>query len=185
MVKTATVIGWHHRGFGLFWSWKIRRGGPGRPWVPKEVRALIRTMSRENPLWGAPNIHGELLKLGIDVGETSVSKFMIRRGKPRSPTWRTFLENHLKTMVSVFRWGNGSEDYTPERWKTYCETPSTRKRIANAFREATTRGYPLEDGVFSTHLESILGRRLTPNAVGRPRKHAALAESQFNTQQEL
>lgn len=69
--------------------------------MPKGVRELIRTMSRENPLWGAPDIHGELLKLGIDVGQTSVSKFMIRRRKPPSPTWRTFLENHLKTIVSV------------------------------------------------------------------------------------
>jgi putative transposase len=101
IARAATVIAWHRKGFGLFWSWKIRRGKPGRPSVPKEVRELIRMLSRENPLWGAPHIHGELLKLGIDVGETSVSKFMIRRRKPPSPTWRTFLENHLKTMVSV------------------------------------------------------------------------------------
>jgi hypothetical protein len=101
IVKTATVISWHRKGFGLFWTWKIRRGKPGRPSVPKEVRQLIRTLSRENPLWGAPHIHGELLKLGIDVGETSVSKFMLRRRKPRSPIWRTFLENHLRTIASV------------------------------------------------------------------------------------
>jgi transposase InsO family protein len=69
--------------------------------VPKEVRELIRMLSRENPLWGAPHIHGELLKLGIDVGETSVSKYMVRRRKPPSQTWRTFLDNHLKTLVSV------------------------------------------------------------------------------------
>jgi transposase InsO family protein len=58
-------------------------------------------MSRDNPLWGAPRIHGELLKLGIDIGETSVSKYMVRRRRPPSQTWRTFLENHVKTMVSV------------------------------------------------------------------------------------
>jgi len=69
--------------------------------VPKEVRQLIRTMSRENPLWGAPRIHGELLKLGIDIGETSVSRYLVRRHKPPSPTWRTFLDNHVKSMVSV------------------------------------------------------------------------------------
>jgi hypothetical protein len=69
--------------------------------VPKEVRELIRTLSRENPLWGAPRIHGELLKLGIDVGETSVGKYMVRPRKPPSQTWRTFLDNHLKTMVSA------------------------------------------------------------------------------------
>jgi putative transposase len=101
IIKAATVVGWHRQGFGLFWSWKIRRGRPGRPAVPKEIRELIRTMSRENPLWGAPHIHGELLKLGVDVGETSVSKYMVSHRKPPSQTWRTFLDNHLTTLVSV------------------------------------------------------------------------------------
>jgi len=67
--------------------------------VPKEVRQVIRMLSRENPLWGAPHIHGELLKLGINIGESSVSKYMVRHRKPPSQTWRTFLDNHLKTMV--------------------------------------------------------------------------------------
>ena len=74
IVKPETVIAWHRKGFRLFWTWKVRRGQRGRPAVSKEIRKLIRRMSRENPLWGAPRIHGELLKLGIDVGETSVSK---------------------------------------------------------------------------------------------------------------
>ena len=78
IMKAATVIGWQRKGFGLFWSSEIRRGKPGRPVVPKEVRQLIRMLSRENPLWGAPHIHGGLLKLGINVGETSVSKYMVR-----------------------------------------------------------------------------------------------------------
>jgi hypothetical protein len=69
--------------------------------VPKEVRQLIRTMSRENPLWGAPHIHGELLNLGIDIGETSVSKYLVRHHKPPFQTRRTFLDNHVKSMVSV------------------------------------------------------------------------------------
>jgi hypothetical protein len=69
--------------------------------VPKQIQELIRMLSRENPLWGAPHIHGELLKLGIDIGETSVSKYMVRRRRPPSQTWRMFLDNHLKTMVSV------------------------------------------------------------------------------------
>ena len=101
IMKASTVIGWHRKGFRLFWTWKIRRGKPGRPSVPKEVRELIRTMSRENPLWGAPRIHGELLKLGIEIGETSVSKYLVRSRKPPSQTWRTFLENHLQSLVSV------------------------------------------------------------------------------------
>src|SRR5262245_57882405 len=66
IVKPETVIGRHRQGFRLFWSWKVRRGQLGRPPVPKYLRELIRRMSRENPLWGAPRIHGELLKLGID-----------------------------------------------------------------------------------------------------------------------
>jgi putative transposase len=101
IMKASTVLGWHRKGFRLFWTWKIRRGKLGRPSVPKEVRELIRTMSRENPLWGAPRIHGELLKLGIEIGETSVSKYLVRTRKPPSQTWRTFLENHLQSLVSV------------------------------------------------------------------------------------
>jgi transposase InsO family protein len=101
IVKPETVIGWHRKGFRLYWTWKVRHGRPGRPPISKEVRKLIRTMSRENPLWGAPRIHGELLKLGIDIGETSVGKYIARTQKPPSQNWRTFLENHVKTMVSV------------------------------------------------------------------------------------
>lgn len=96
-----TVIGWHRKGFRLLWRWKSRQGRSGRPRVAAETRELIRRMSRENPLWGAPRIRGELLKLGIDVGETSVGKYMARGRKPPSQTWRTFLENHIKSMVSV------------------------------------------------------------------------------------
>jgi hypothetical protein len=101
LIKPAMVIGWHRKGFRLFWTWKIQRGKPSRPAVPADVRSLIRAMSRDNPLWGAPRIRGELLKLGIAVGETSVSKYMVRLRKPPSQTWRTFLDNHVKTMVSV------------------------------------------------------------------------------------
>jgi putative transposase len=101
IVKAATVITWHRKGFRLFWTWKVRHGRSGRPMVPREVRELIRIMSRGNPIWGAPRIHGELLKLGIDIGETSVSKYMVRRRRPPSQTWKTFLANHVKSMVSV------------------------------------------------------------------------------------
>src|SRR5262245_34274188 len=101
IVKPSAVIAWHRKSFRLVWTWKVRRGQPGRPAVPKDIRELIRKLSRENPLWGAPRIHGELLKLGIEVGETSVGKYMVRHRKPPSQTWRTFLENHIQTMVSV------------------------------------------------------------------------------------
>jgi putative transposase len=85
----------------MFWTWKVRRGKRGRPTVSREVRDLIRRMSRENAGWGAPRIHGELLKLGIDIGETSVSKYLVRARKPPSQTWRTFLDNHIQSLVSV------------------------------------------------------------------------------------
>ena len=101
IVKPETVVAWHRTGFRLFWTWKVRRGQPGRPVICREVRDLIRRMCRENPTWGAPRIHGELLKLGIDIGETSVSKYMVRSRKPPSQSWRTFLENHLQQLVSI------------------------------------------------------------------------------------
>ena len=74
IVKPETVIGWHRKGFRLFWTRKVRHCQPGRPPVSKEIRQLIRKMSRENPLWGAPRIHGELLKLGIEVSQTTVGR---------------------------------------------------------------------------------------------------------------
>jgi putative transposase len=101
IVKPETVLAWHRAGFRLFWTWKVRRSQPGRPVISREVRDLIRKMCRENPCWGAPRIHGELLRLGIDVGESSVSKYMVRSPKPPSQTWRTFLENHAKQLVSI------------------------------------------------------------------------------------
>jgi len=101
MVKPETVIGWHHQGFRWYWTWKVRHGRSGRPRVPKETRDLIRIMSRENPLWGAPRIHSELLKLGVRISQASVAKYMVRNPKPPSQTWRTFLTNHVSQLVSV------------------------------------------------------------------------------------
>src|SRR5246127_3599229 len=99
--KPETVIAWHRAGFRLFWTWKVRCGQPVRRVISPEVRALIRKMCRENPSWGAPRIHGELIKLGFNVGESSVSKYMVRSRKPPSQTWRTFLEIHAKQLVSI------------------------------------------------------------------------------------
>jgi putative transposase len=101
IVKPETVLAWHLKGFRLFWSWKVRHGQQGRPAISRQARDLIRRMCRENPTWGPPRIHGELLKLGIDIGEGSVSKYMLRGRKLPSQTWRTFLENHLYQIVSV------------------------------------------------------------------------------------
>jgi hypothetical protein len=100
IVKPETVIIWHRKGFRLYWAWKSKHC-PGRPEVSAEVRDLIRKMSMANPIWGAPRIHGELLKLGIDVSETTVAKHMDRHRKPPSQSWRAFLENHAKQLVSA------------------------------------------------------------------------------------
>src|SRR5215472_6747561 len=94
IVKPETVIAWHRQGFRLFWSWKSRHRQPGRPTLTKDTRELIRTISLVNPLWGAPRIHGELLKLGIDVSQATVAKCMVRTRKPPSQSWRAFLNNH-------------------------------------------------------------------------------------------
>ena len=101
IVRPETVVAWHRKGFRLLWTWKVRHGQLGRPVISREVRDLIRKMCRENPCWGAPRIHGELLKLGIDIGESSVSKYMVRNRKPPSQTWRTFLENYAQQLVSI------------------------------------------------------------------------------------
>src|SRR5206468_3098523 len=100
IVKPETVIRWHRAGFRLFWRWKARARG-GRPKVPLEIRQLIREMSLANPFWGAPRIHGELLKLGINVGQTSVAKYMARRRRPPAQGWRTFLLNHANGIASI------------------------------------------------------------------------------------
>jgi putative transposase len=101
IVKPETVIGWHRKGFRLYWRWKSRAGKCGRPGVRLETRELIRQMSKANPLWGAPRIHGELLKLGIEISQTTVAKYMSRQGKPPSQGWRTFLENHIQQIVAT------------------------------------------------------------------------------------
>jgi putative transposase len=100
IVEPATVVAWHRRGLRLFWKWKSRRR-TGRPAVPADVRALIRTMSEANPLWGAPRIHGELPKVGIDVSQATVAKYMVRHRRPPSQTWPTFLANHLGQIMAA------------------------------------------------------------------------------------
>jgi transposase InsO family protein len=99
IVRPETVIAWHRQGFRLLWTWKSRHRG--RPTVPLEVQKLIRTMSEANPLWGAPRIHGELLKLGLEISQASVAKYMIRERPKPSQTWRTFLANQVAQFVAA------------------------------------------------------------------------------------
>ena len=100
VVRPETVIRWHRRGFRANWRWKSRRSG-GRPRIDREIRDLIRRMSKENPLWGAPRIHGELLKLGIEVAQSTVARYMTRRQGPPSQGWKTFLRNHTAGIASI------------------------------------------------------------------------------------
>src|SRR2546422_9382871 len=101
IVKPATVIAWQRKGFRLYWRWKSRAEKSGRPCISREIRELVRQMSIANPLWGAPRIQGELLKLGIEVSQATVAKYIVRQRKPPSQTWRTFLNNHVKELVST------------------------------------------------------------------------------------
>jgi hypothetical protein len=100
IVKPETVVAWHRLGFRWYWAWKSRRR-TGRPTVSRDVRTLIRTMSEANPLWDAPRIHGELSKLGFDVSQASVAKYMVRRDKRPSQSWRTFLANHVQQIAAA------------------------------------------------------------------------------------
>ncbi len=102
VLKSETVVGWHKKGFRLFWKWKSRSKSPGRPRISQEIRNLIYKMAMANPLWGAPRIHGELLKLGIKISERTVSSLIPRHPrKPSSQTWRAFIKNHMTNTASI------------------------------------------------------------------------------------
>jgi len=100
VIRPETLVRWHRAGFRRYWRWKSRSFG-GRPQIDTELRALIRQMSIENPLWGAPRIHGELLKLGFEVAQSSVAKYMVKRRGPPSQGWRTFLRNHVPEIAAM------------------------------------------------------------------------------------
>ena len=101
LVQPETVIRWHRRGFRLYWRWRSRSRHPGRPTIEAELCDLILEMHRANPTWGAPRIHGELLKLGFTLAQSTVSKYLPRNRKPPSQSWRTFLRNHLRDAIAI------------------------------------------------------------------------------------
>jgi transposase InsO family protein len=100
IIRPETLVRWHRAGFRSYWRWKSRQWG-GRPLIEADLRVLIRQMSLENPLWGAPRIHGELLKLGFEVAQSSVAKYMVKRRGPPSQGWRTFLRNHAPDIAAM------------------------------------------------------------------------------------
>jgi putative transposase len=101
IVTPDTVLRWHRRRLRDYWAQLSRRPQMGRPSVNAEIVALVRKMAAANPLWGAPRIHGELLKLGIDVAERTVSRLIPKRPLRPSQTWHTFLSNHVQDLVSI------------------------------------------------------------------------------------
>jgi hypothetical protein len=101
LVKPATVIQWHRNGFRLYWLWRSGSRHSGRPKMSPETRDLIRQMSVANPLWGAPRIHGELLKLGIAVSQATAGRYLPWRPRVPSPNWRSFLHNHLTDIAAI------------------------------------------------------------------------------------
>ena len=100
IIKPDTVIKWHREGFRLYWRWKSKTP-IGRPPIDKEIRELIRRISRENPLWGVPRIQSELRLLGLNVTEKTVAKYRVKRAKPPSQTWKTFLANHVNQIAAI------------------------------------------------------------------------------------
>jgi len=101
IVKPETVLRWHRKRFASYWTRLSRKSRPGRPGKGREIRELIEKMAKSNPLWGAPRVHGELLMLGIDISERTVSRWMPRRTMPPSQTWSSFLDNHVGELVSI------------------------------------------------------------------------------------
>jgi hypothetical protein len=100
VVQPETILRWHRAGFKVFWRWKSRNRA-GRPKIDRGLRDLIRRMSRENRLWGASRIHGELLMLGFEVAQSTVSKYIVRCQNPPSQTWKTFLKNHAEVIAAI------------------------------------------------------------------------------------
>jgi hypothetical protein len=100
IIRPETLLRWHRAGFRCYWRWKSRPRG-GRPQIETGLRVMIRRISIENPLWGAPRIHGELLKLGFEVAQSSVAKYMVKRREPPSQGWRTFLRNHASEIATT------------------------------------------------------------------------------------
>lgn len=100
VVRPETLVRWHRLGFRAFWRWKSGSGG-GRPRVSQELQGLVLRLAAENPLWGAPRIHGELLKLGFELAQSTVSNYLRRHPRPRGKAWKTFIENHRDAIAAI------------------------------------------------------------------------------------
>ena len=101
VAKPETVVRWHRKGFALYWTCLSKHGAASRPGTGKDIRELICKMANANPTWGSPRIHGELLKLGTKISERTIARLMTKKRKPPPQTWRIFLDNHVKDLVSA------------------------------------------------------------------------------------
>ena len=187
IVQPATVVRWHHRAFAWHWRWRSRRSRVGRPAIAPDIRVLIRRMRHANPLWGAPRIHGELRKLGLEVSETTVAKYVGRRSAPPSPTWRTFLTTHAAQLASIdfftvptatfrvlFVLVVLSHDRRRVVHVNVTDHPTaawTRQQIREAFPEDRAPHYLLRDrdGVYGSDFGDMLRRCGIEGIVSAPR----------------
>ena len=168
IVQPETIIRWHRAGFRRYWCWKSRSRG-GRPEVPMEIRRLIREMSLANRLWGAPRIHGELLKLGIEVAQSTVAKYMAKSGRGRSQTWKTFLHNRrlisltvttqptaewiARQITDAFPWNEAPDHIVRDRDEAYGQTVTRRLSAMGIRDHPTAARSPWQNG----HAERLIG----------------------------
>ena len=154
VVRPATVVAWHRRGFAWYWTHQSRRRS-GRPQVGADIRRLIREMAVANPLWGAPRIHGELLKLGFGVSERTVSRLMPRRRRPPSQSWRTFLKNHIDSTVAVDLDHRRSHRRRARRMRRHGDRSVARPISAGVMTSDTTSATRAGAGSVSTDREIV------------------------------
>jgi hypothetical protein len=195
IIRPDTLVRWHRAGFRGYWRWKSCRRG-GRPPIEAELRALIRQMSRENLLWGAPRIHGELLKLGFELAQSSVAKYMVKHRGPPSQGWRTFLRNHAPDIAAMdlfvvptigFRMLYGFVIVRLDRrdlvWISVTTHPTAEwvaRQITEAFPWDTAPRYMIRDrdriyGIFVTRRLRAMGIRDKPTAPASPWQNACAA----------
>src|SRR5262245_44087871 len=192
VVQPETILRWHRAGFRTFWRWKSRRTA-GRPTIDRGLRELIRQMSRENVTWGASRIHGELLMLGFEVAQSTVSKYMLPRGRPRSQGWKTFLHNHAQAIAAIdlcvvptlsfdrlFAFLVLDHDRRRLLWFAVTRHPTAEwlaRQITEAFPWAKAPAYLVRDNdrsygqIFTSRLR-VMGIRDRPISPGSPWQNA-------------
>jgi transposase InsO family protein len=175
IIRPETLIRWHRSGFRRYWRWKSRSLG-GRPQIEAGLRALIRQMSMENPLWGAPRIHGELLKLGFEVAQSSVAKYVVKRRGPPGQGWLTFLRNHAPDIAAMDFFFVVRLDRRDLVWINVTRNPTAEwvaRQITEAFPWDEAPQYLIRDrdriyGAIVTRRLRAMGIRDKPTAPASP-----------------